>query len=298
MTAKTTTYSQAKLAQADRARYRMMHWSGKIAVNGIAWSIGLLFAIPFYWLISSAVKSTEQIFHMPPVWIPNPVILNNFVRVFTETQFLNFLKNTLIIAIPVTIGTVLSCAMVGYGFSRIEWKGRDFLFSVTLAMLMLPSMVTLIPVFIIFRKLEWVGTFKPLIVPAFFASPYYIFMFRQFFRTIPIELSDFARVDGASELNIFFRIYIPLIKPAMAVVALFTFIAAWGDFLGPLIYINAQENYTITLGIYQMLGNRVTDTDWGIIMSISAITLLPIVAIFFFAQRTFIEGISLTGLKA
>jgi multiple sugar transport system permease protein len=275
----------------------MTHWLGKITVNAIAWSIGLLFAIPFYWLISSAVKTTEQIFQMPPVWIPNPVIFNNFVRVFTETQFLIFLKNTLTIAVPVTIGTVLSCAMVGYGFSRIDWKGRDFFFSLTLATLMLPSMVTMIPVFIIFRKLEWVGTFKPLIIPAFFATPYYIFMFRQFFRTIPLELSDSARVDGASELDIFFRIYIPLIRPAMAVVALFTFIGAWGDFLGPLIYNNAQENYTITLGIYQMLGNRVTDTDWGIIMAISAITLLPIVAIFFFAQRTFIEGISLTGLK-
>jgi len=297
MSVKTTIYSQVNHPQVNHIRSRIIHWLGKITLNAIAWLIGLLFAIPFYWLISSAVKTTKQIFQMPPVWIPNPVVLNNFVRVFTETEFLNFLKNTLIIALPVTFGTVLSCAMVGYGFSRINWKGRDIFFSLSLAMLMLPSMVTLIPVFIIFRKLEWTGTFKPLIVPAFFGTPYYIFMFRQFFRTIPIELSDSARVDGASELEIFFRIYIPLIRPAMAVVALFTFIGAWGDFLGPLIYINAQENYTITLGIYQMLGNRVTDTDWGIIMAISAITLLPIVAIFFFAQRTFIEGISLTGLK-
>lgn len=295
MTVKTTPYT--KIDSNLVLRFRFLRLFGKLALNGIALLIGLLFAIPFYWLISSALKTSQQIFQMPPAWIPNPVILNNFVRVFTETPFLIFLKNTLTIAVPVTIGTVLSCSMVAYGFSRIDWKGRDFLFSVTLAMLMLPSMVTLIPVFIIFRKLEWVGTFKPLIVPAFFATPVYIFMLRQFLKTIPQDLSDSARVDGASEPDIFLRIYIPLIRPAMSVVALFTFIGVWGDFLNPLIYINRQEDYTITLGVYQMLGNRVTDTDWGIIMAISAITLLPIVMIFFFAQRTFIEGISLTGIK-
>jgi multiple sugar transport system permease protein len=298
MTVKSTIYPQVKSTPVNQNKYRILGLLGKIGINTIALILGLTFAVPFYWLVSSAVKTSDQIFQMPPVWFPNPVILSNFVRVFTETQFLLFLKNTLVIAVPVTVGTVISCSMVAYGFSRIEWKGRDLFFGLTLAMLMLPSMVTLIPVFIIFRKLEWVGTYKPLIVPAFFATPYYIFMFRQFFKSIPYELSDSARVDGASEPDIFARIYLPLIRPAMAVVALFTFISVWGDFLGPLVYINRQEDYTITLGVYQMLGNRVTDTDWGIIMAISTMTLLPIVIIFFLAQRTFIEGINLTGLKA
>ena len=298
MTVKSTIYPRVKSTPVNQNKYRILGLLGKIGLNTIALILGLAFAVPFYWLVSSAVKTSDQIFQMPPVWFPDPVILSNFVRVFTETQFLLFLKNTLVIAVPVTVGTVISCSMVAYGFSRIEWKGRDLFFGLTLAMLMLPSMVTLIPVFIIFRKLEWVGTYKPLIVPAFFATPYYIFMFRQFFMSIPYELSDSARVDGASEPDIFARIYLPLIRPAMAVVALFTFISVWGDFLGPLVYINRQEDYTITLGVYQMLGNRVNDTDWGIIMAISTMTLLPIVIIFFLAQRTFIEGINLTGLKA
>jgi len=253
--------------------------------------------LPFYWLLSSSLKTTAQIFQMPPVWWPNPILWTNYIRVFTESPFAHYALNTLVIAAPVTIGTLISGAMVAYGFSRIEWKGRDLLFGITLSTLMIPFTVTMVPMFIIFRKLRWIGSYKPLIVPAFFGSPYFIFMLRQFFRTIPPELSDAARVDGASELRIFLRIVLPLTKPALAVVALFSFIGVWGDFLAPLIYIDDMKKYTIALGLFRFLGDRAHETDWGILMAASTFTLLPIVLIFFLAQRTFIEGIKLTGMK-
>jgi multiple sugar transport system permease protein len=268
-----------------------------IVLNLVVLGLGLLFVLPFYWLVTSALKTTQQIFQMPPVWWPSPIVWSNFPRVFTDSPFGAYTVNTLTIALPVCIGTVISCSMVAYGFSRIEWPGRDIFFGITLATLMVPFVVTMVPMFVVFRTLGWVGSYRPLIVPAFFGSAYFIFMLRQFFRTIPTELSDAARVDGASELGIFLSVVLPLSRPALAVVALFSFIGVWGDFLAPLIYIDKMEKYTIALGLYRFLGDRAHETDWGIIMAASTLTLLPIVIIFALAQRTFIEGITLTGLK-
>jgi len=265
--------------------------------NIVAWSLGVLFALPFYWLLSSSLKTTVQIFKIPPVWWPDPIEWKNYISVFTDSPFAGYTLNTLFIAAPVTLGTLISCTMVAYGFSRIEWRGRDLFFAITLSTLMVPFIVTMVPMFIIFRKLRWIGTYRPLIVPSFFGAPYFIFMLRQFFRTIPLELSDAARIDGASELGIFLRVVLPLTKPALAVVALFSFIGTWGDFLGPLIYINDMERYTIALGLFRFLGDRAHETNWGVIMAASTLTLLPIVLIFFLTQRTFIEGVKLTGLK-
>ena len=284
---------QAAGRVAGRGRARAV----AIVLNTLMLGLGALFALPFYWLVTSAMKTTQQIFEMPPTWWPNPIVWSNFPRVFTESPFGGYTINTLTIALPVTIGVLISSSMVAYGFSRIEWKGRDLFFSITLTTLMVPFAVTMVPMFVVFRRLGWIGSYRPLIVPAFFGSAYYIFMLRQFFRTIPTELSDAARVDGASELGIFFRVILPLTKPALAVVALFSFITVWGDFLGPLIYIDKMDQYTIALGLYRFLGDRAHETDWGIIMAASTLTLLPIVIIFGVAQRTFIEGITLTGLK-
>ncbi len=293
----TSAASSLAAQPIQRRRPRTGRVVRALAVNVIALVLGVVFALPFYWLILSSLKTTAQIFKIPPVWWPNPILWSNYLRVFTESPFGLYTLNTLTIAVPATIGTLISCTMAAYGFSRIEWKGRDLLFGISLSVLMVPFVVTVVPQFILFRTLGWIGTYYPLIVPSFFGGAYNIFLLRQFFRTIPPELSDACRVDGASELGIFTQIILPLSRPALAVVALFSFIGNWGDFLGPLIYVTDKDRYTITLGIYNYLSDRIHNTDWGIMMAASTLTLLPIVVIFFFAQRTFIEGIKLTGLK-
>jgi multiple sugar transport system permease protein len=260
------------------------------------------FLLPLYWMVSSAVKDDTQVYTVPPVWIPIPAHLNNFWDAWNTYNFNLYMVNTVVrYAIPTTVGTLLSSAIVAYGFSRVRWRGRDLVFSVCLATMMVPYAVTLIPLFITFKALGWVPSYLPLVVPSFFGSPYFIFMLRQFYLTIPQELSDAARVDGATELGILFRIILPLSKPALAVVALFQFMNAWNDYFGPLIYLNNQSLYPIALGIQNLQQNiSVVSTvrlQYPYLMAVSTIATLPILIGFFFAQRTFIEGISLTGLK-
>jgi multiple sugar transport system permease protein len=279
---------------------RTMRWrrtAGTLLTNALGLLVGAMFVLPFYWMVSSSLKPAGQMFQMPPVWWPHPFMWSTYARLFTDSPFGRWAINTFSIAAPVAVGTVLSCTMAAYGFSRIPWRGRDLLFAISLATLMVPFAVTMVPQFIMFRTLGWVGSYSPLIVPAFFGNAYSIFLLRQFFRSVPLELSDAARVDGAMEWSIFWRVVLPLVRPALAVVALFSFIGAWGDFLGPLIYINDGSMYTIALGLYTFLGDRVHDSDWGLLMAASTLSLLPIVIIFFLAQRTFIEGIKMTGLK-
>ena len=194
------------------------------------------------------------------------------------------------------IGAVLSNALAAYGFSRVHWPGRDIVFSVVLATMILPGFVTFIPLYLTFNKLGWINTYLPLIVPTFLGSPFYIFLLRQFFMGLPEELSDAARVDGASEARIFSQIILPLAKPSLAVIALFQFIGSWNAFFGPLIYLNDVEKYTISLGIANMR-TVYGFMNFGWIMAATVMSVVPIIVLFFFAQRTFIEGIALTGLK-
>jgi ABC-type glycerol-3-phosphate transport system permease component len=203
------------------------------------------------------------------------------------------------IAVPNIIGSLVASTTAAYGFSRIRWTGRDAFFFICLASMMLPFQVRMIPLFITFKFLGWIDTFLPLIVPVFFGDAYFIFMLRQFFMTIPQELADAARVDGCSELDIFLRIILPLAKPALAVVALFQFMWSWNDYLGPLIYLNDQSKFTIALALQllQSSTQAVTPLAWPYLMAASTTTVIPILVIFFFAQRTFIEGISVTGIK-
>jgi multiple sugar transport system permease protein len=286
--------SAADKIKAERRRKQII---GSVVVHVLAIGVGLGFLLPFFWLITTSLKPASQMFAVPPVWIPNPFVLTHYPRLFQETMYPRYMLNTLLIALPASIGTVISCSMAGYGLSRIDWKGREVFFALTLATLMIPFLVTMVPIYILFRNLGWLGSYLPLIVPHFLGNGYYIFLFRQFFRSIPIDLLDAARVDGASELGIFARIVLPLSKPALAVVALFSFVAAWGDFLGPLIYINEQEHYTVAIGLYRFIGDRSFGTDYGLLMAGSVIMILPIFVIFLLAQRTFIEGIRITGLK-
>jgi ABC-type glycerol-3-phosphate transport system permease component len=248
-------------------------------------------------MISTAFKPNEQIFVEPPVWIPKPLTFENFTNAWNKLPFNLFLKNTIIITIMATIGIVLSSSLVGFAFAYLEWPGRDIWFVIMLSTMMLPAQVTMIPTFIIFTKLRWINTFKPLIIPAYFGGgAFYIFLLRQFFLTIPRELFDSAAIDGCSTLDIFIRISLPLVKPALSAVAIFSFMGHWNDFMGPLIYLRSTEKYTLSLGINMFRGYEGI-TMWGELMAVSLVAAIPCLVIFFMAQKYFIQGITLTGLK-
>jgi ABC-type glycerol-3-phosphate transport system permease component len=260
------------------------------------------FLFPLYWMFVSALKNDPQVYRVPPTLLPDPAFWNNFVEAWNVLPFTTFTINSIFrYSLPVTLITVVSSTFVAYGFSKINWPGRDKLFWVVLATMMLPWAVKMVPLFLTFKELGWLDTYRPWTVPALFGSPYFIFLLRQFFRTIPEELSEAARIDGANEFTILFRILLPLVKPALAVVALFTFMNTWNDYLGPKIFLQSQKMYPLALGIEQLdqMQNSVGNTPNAIpyLMAASSIVTLPIIIIFFFAQRTFIEGISLTGTK-
>lgn len=220
---------------------------------------------------------------------------SNYSRGLTFIPFFEQLRNTLIISILCVIGSVLSCSLVAYGLAKIDWKGRNVLFAIVLSTMMLPGMVTMIPVFAIFVKLHWVDTFLPLIVPSFLGSPFLIFLLRQFFLGIPKELSEAARIDGCSEFGIYRRVIMPLSKPALATVGLFSFLAAWNEFMGPLIYLLDETRYTLSLGLAMFTGQY--GNEYGMLMAVSTVVTIPIIVLFFFTQRTFIQGMTMSGIK-
>jgi len=257
--------------------------------------LAIIYMIPFFWMISTSLKPDNQIFLWPPVWIPKPFMWSNYPRAINFIPFWAYVKNTLIIAFFAIVGVLFSCPPVAYSFSRIPWAGRNVLFIMTIATMMLPYQVTMIPLFIIFSRLGWVGTYLPLIVPHFFGGAFYIFLLRQFFMTIPQELTDAARIDGASEIGIYTRIMLPLTRPALATIVVFEFLARWRDFLGPLIYLNDPQKYTISLGLQMFRMEH--GTEWALLMACSIVLTAPIIVLYFFVQRTFIQGITLTGLK-
>jgi multiple sugar transport system permease protein len=219
----------------------------------------------------------------------------NYVRAFEMMDFFQNLRNTLFICFMTVVGTVLSSSLVAYSFARISWHGREAMFLLVLATMMLPYQVTLIPLFAVYSNLGWVGSFKPLIVPYFFGVPFYIFLLRQFFRGIPEDLSSAARIDGCTEFGIFARIVLPLSKPALATTALFMFLWQWGDFLNPLIYLQDSRQYTLAVALQQFQSQH--ESAWGPLMAMSTVITLPIIALFFLTQKTFIQGITMSGLK-
>jgi len=264
--------------------------------------LAISFFLPFYWMISSALKDDSQVYTVPPIWIPRPAHWNNFPDAWLQHDFIRYAVNTVFrYAIPVALAGTVSSAVVAYGFSRLRWPGRDTLFFVCLTTMMIPFQVTMVPLFIVFRGLGWLNSYRPLVIPAFFGSPYFIFMLRQFFLTIPEELADAARIDGANEIGIMARIMFPLAQPALIVVALFQFMAAWNDYFGPLVYINRDAMYPLALGINQLrsalTGIAISPLAYPYLMAVSTVATVPVVVGFYFTQRTFIEGISMTGLK-
>ncbi len=260
--------------------------------------ITVIFAIPFVWMIVTSLKTPDALAAPGVSWIPRPLDGQNYADALTTIPFLQYLGNTLVICLPNVVGTVLSCSLAAYALACIQWPGRGASFVVVLATMMLPYPVTIIPLYLLFRNLGWLhiaGGYLPLIVPAFFGAPFFIFLLRQFFVSMPVELSEAAKVDGASEFRIYARIIMPLAKPALATTALFTFLYTYTDFLNPLIYISDPDRFTLSLGLLGFFGSH--GAAWGPLMAASALFTIPTVILFLVAQRTFIQGIVTTGLK-
>lgn len=284
------------VASADTGRRKSGSIGWRVLTYVVLIIFSLLMLFPFLWLVSSSLKSQLEIFNYPPTWIPDPPIWQNYVDAMTFRPFPTYLKNSLVIASLNVLAVVLTSSLCAYGFARIRFKGRDFWFGIVIATLLLPSIVTLVPQFIIFTRLGWVDTILPLTVPLFFGGgAFNIFLLRQFFRTIPEELADAARIDGCSEFGIYWRIMLPLSRPALITVAIFTFLNAWNDLIGPLVYLRTPDTYTVAIGLAQFRGAMTT--RWDLQMAAAAVMILPVVLLFFFAQRYFIKGIVMTGIK-
>jgi multiple sugar transport system permease protein len=277
-----------------RGGWQRPSW-GRVATYVALVALAALYLTPLIWMVGTSFKTGPQSVAAPPVWVPDPVVLQNYPDALGKINFALALRNSLIYAVPSMVLTVISCSVVAYGFARVRWPGRDVLFVICLATMMLPSQVTFIPLYVIYAKLGWVGTFLPLIVPSLFGLPFFIFLLRQFFLGIPTELSDAAKIDGASELQILWRIILPLSKPALITVALFTFIDKWGDFFGPLIYLQTPDLFPLSVAVQAFQSAH--KTDWPLSMAAAVVIAAPLVVIYFFAQRRFIEGITFSGLR-
>ncbi|SDT37736.1 carbohydrate ABC transporter membrane protein 2, CUT1 family [Paenibacillaceae bacterium GAS479] len=255
----------------------------------------VFFLAPFIWMVSTSLKALDQVYTFPPQWMPSPFVWKNYIDAIDYIPFFTFLSNTVIITVISTLGVVLTCPLVAYSFAKFNWKGRDTLFFITIAVMMIPGQVTMIPLFLMFAKLDWVGTSLPLIIPAFFGVPFYIFLLRQFFLGLPNELKDAARIDGAGEFRTYWQIMLPLAKSAVLAVGLFQFMAAWTDFIGPLLYLTEPNSYTLSLGLQQFQSQK--GTEWGLMMAVSTMMTVPIAILYFFLQKTFIQGITFSGIK-
>lgn len=255
-----------------------------------------LFSVPFLWTVSTALKSNEQVYAVPPQWIPRPVEWQNFHDAMTELPFAKFVGNSVLMTLFATFGQVLSASLVAYGFARFKFTGRTTLFYLMLSTMMLPSQVTMIPVYLLWRQLGLTDTLVPLIAPSFFGGgAFTIFLLRQFFLSVPKELDEAAMLDGASPFGIWWRILLPLSRPALITVVLFSFLGHWDDFMGPLIYLNSMDHYTVSIGLRMF--QDMFGTKLNLLMAASLIHIVPTIVLFFIAQRYFVKGIALTGLK-
>jgi multiple sugar transport system permease protein len=254
-----------------------------------------LFLLPFYWMANSALKDIHELSAFPPTLYPHAPAFENFVRAVTYIPFGTFLLNSVILTGGVTIGAAISNPLIAYGFSRIKWPGRDFIFGIVLASIFLPFPVLIVALFDIFAKLHWIDTFLPIIVPAFFGNPFFIFLMRQFFLGLPNEISEQARIDGANEFQVFLYIIMPLAKPAVAVVIIFAAVQAWGEFLTPLLFLQDESKYPLSIGL--QFYRQEHDVAYNLLMAASTLIVLPVVALFLAFQRFFIEGVTVGAVK-
>jgi ABC-type glycerol-3-phosphate transport system permease component len=293
------------MAPVTHVAQRINLWFARKSVrkavgDALAYGIGIVLSaaavIPLLWMLSTALKDMGSVFIFPPQWIPDPIVWENFGEAMTFFPFGLYYLNTCKITFTCIVGQLLTGSLVAYGFARFKVPGRDLLFMIVLSPMFLPFQVTLIPLYLLYNKLGWQDTYLPLTVPFFFGgSPFYIFLLRQFFRTIPNELDEAALIDGCSRLGILYRIILPLSKPALATVAIFSFMAHWNAFLMPLIYIDSQDKLTVALGLSRFTG-MFGETLWNLLMAASLVAVLPCILVFLFAQKYFVQGIVTTGM--
>jgi multiple sugar transport system permease protein len=288
--------AQSLARQRSRATARRRLRS--IGAHALLIAVSIPFLLPFFWLVTGTFKPPGDLLVVPPVWIPAHWSLQNIQSLagYSDVDLAYYARNTLYICAFNVVATVASCSLVAYGFARIRFPGRNVLFAVLIGTLILPNWATLIPTYMIFKTLGWLGTFRPLTWPALCGDAFTIFLLRQFMLTIPYELSEAAYIDGATEFGIYRRVILPLIKPALAVAALFTLINNYNDFFGPLIYLTDSGKYTLALAAFQFIKNHGVP-DIGAIVAFSTLVTLPLIVLFFFTQRLLVEGVTLTGLK-
>jgi multiple sugar transport system permease protein len=288
---------EAVQALRQRTRHKPVTFYARRSLQYLVMlAISVVSMVPLLWMVSTSLKEQGQVFAYPPVWIPDPVMWSNYPEAMARAPLLRWLMNTSIITFLAIAGNVITSSMVAYGFARLRFPGRNFLFMLLLSTMMLPQVVTLIPRFMLFKSLGWLDTFLPLVVPSFFGGgPFNIFLVRQFYMTIPTELDDAARIDGASNWRIWWLILVPLSKPVLIAIGIFSFVYHWNDFLHPLIFLFSEDMKTLALGLRAFIDPL--DASWQISMAASMFLLMPVIIIFFLGQRYFIEGVTVTGLK-
>ncbi|EOB2765865.1 carbohydrate ABC transporter permease [Enterococcus hirae] len=265
----------------------------KIVSYLLMMAIGIVLITPLLWMVFTSLKPMEEIVRYPPTFFPEKIVWQNYLDTITAFPFWRYARNTLLITVLVVFGNVLSNSFIAYGFAKLDFPGKKLMFALVLSTMMIPGFVTMIPQYVLFSKIGWVGTYLPLIVPSFFGNAFNIFLMRQFYLSINDELIEAAEIDGANHFYIWSRLMLPLTKPALITIAINSFNAAWNDFLGPLLYIQDQEKYTLQIGL-QVFQNQAT-TQWNYLMAGATLVLIPTILMFFFAQRYFIEGMDLTG---
>jgi ABC-type glycerol-3-phosphate transport system permease component len=294
MASHTLRYDNKAIVAAKRRHVarRMLGW---VMAHLVLLLGSLTFVMPLIFMLSTSLKAMRQIAKWPPQWIPNPVIWGNYSDVFLYAPMHKYFFNTLLITVTWVLGAAVTSSLAAYAFARLRAPGKNVIFMILLSTMMLPGVVQLIPTYILFAKLDWVGTFKPLMIPALTGSAFYIFLLRQFFMTIPMDLEDAALIDGCGRFRTWISIIVPLAKPALATVTVFAFMGGWNDYMGPLIYLSNKRQYTMSLGL--QVFTRSYGSEWGMLMAASTMMVTPIIVLFFFAQKNFIQGITMTGMK-
>ena len=283
----TMPVSQGVRSRAER---------GRAMISYVVLIIGSIsFLVPFFWMLTTSLKDDAQIYTFPVQWIPRPAMWENYARLFEQAPMWTYLRNTVILTVCGVVFSLIGSSIAAYAFARLRFPGRDVMFFVMLATIMIPNWATLIPTYILFGKLGWLDTYLPILLPALFATPFNTFLLRQFFLSIPQELEDAAKVDGASTLRCFLQIVIPMSRSALMIVGLFAFLYFWNDFLGPLIYLSSDNKFPISLGIMNFAGQQVQ--DFALMMCAATVAIAPCVLLFFVAQRWFMQGVVITGVK-
>lgn len=277
------------------SRHRVTGRMSRVAIYVLMIVLSVIFLLPLFWLITTSLKEQGAVFANPPVWLPDPPQWDNYAEAVNRAKLWTWLRNTATVACFAVIGNVLTSSVVAYGFARLQFPGKNFLFILLLSTMMLPDVILLVPQFILFREIGWIDTLLPLIVPTFFGGgAFNIFLVRQFYMTIPRDFDDAARLDGASNWQIWRQIMLPLSMPALTAVAIFSFVHHWNDFMGPLIYLQSEDMKTLALGLRAFISP--TDASWHVSMAASMFLVIPVMVIFFVGQRYFIRGVAMTGI--